>query len=365
MTLLLKLVLLVSAAVAALTLAIEDTDQSEKTGYAGGPEATPDKRPTPKPAFFSYLDQPLCNIARGVEALSLVPVAEACVVSTDPSSTQSYRYFIGPNGRVPLQVMVPPHPTPARRIIVALVGGPGGDAFHFSPPAEEPVSSFNSVYERLARSGDIVIFPAYAGTAERSFFPMSDLPLALRELRDLIRALRQGGGVPVAIHGISLGGYLSLKLTGEFHDIPFVLLNPLLGSPGEALAYTERQWTEAQIAAGYARRWLWKGEGQDTHPSEQAHVHYFTGFRRFFGSEMDEKAPDPLPAQSAPIVIIYSKHDERIGPGEVDRLRLHDCVRVLETGTRGHVILDREEKLIVVEALNSAFKNLHRPCGNR
>jgi hypothetical protein len=71
--------------------------------------------------------------------------------------------FAGPNGPMPLLILSGPERTFSGRIIVTLIGGPGGNVLEFPPDRNSPGNLF-PLFEGLVLGGDVVIIPAYAAT---------------------------------------------------------------------------------------------------------------------------------------------------------------------------------------------------------
>lgn len=277
-----------------------------------------------------------------------------CAVLDIRDLTVSTQRFDGPNGPLPLQVLSSPSHASPRRVIISVVGGPGGEAFEMPHDRDIP-GNLSLFFEELVRQGDVIVNPAYAGTAERSFYPDSDLPLALAELEALIADIRaRFPEAQLIVRGTSLGGYLAASLSNRMPDLTFILHSPLLSSPRDILAWMQANSVLPPEFAWVTRR-LWTRGGDGAATSREQEVRLLEAHRRFFGTHLDHRTTDFLNSSTANTTIIFSRNDARIGPDEIRRLRPRTTLRIVDTGAADHFLRTRRDHEAAVSALRRAF----------
>lgn len=265
--------------------------------------------------------------------------------------------FDGPNGRMPLLFLSGRERTFSGRIIVNLIGGPGGQVLELNAPARDTPGDLFPLFENLVGDGDVIVVPAYAGTRERSFYPGADLPRATREMEAFLRqTAARFSERRLILYGQSLGGGLAARLSPQFPDVPLVLHFPLLWQPRQVIAWTERNWeSPAPIRLGWVPRRIWPASGEGRPRDEM--VLLFDSLQRFFGDDLDSGTVDYLRRSRAPATIIYSRRDPRIGPAEIGRLPSRSGLRVIEVDVDGHVVRTAREHDATIAALDQAFRS--------
>ena len=240
-----------------------------------------------------------------------------CTVLLQPGFSVAVEHFEGPAGPVPLFIFRPRQRESIRRIVVRLVGGPGGDI------AAIVDSARGAQLARLAAAGTATVSFGYAGTRSRLVEGRDTIDLAADELVAYLRFLdRKFPGVPKIVLGESLGGYVASQAARRLQGIPLVLAAPPLATPRTLAEYFDRTVSDRQRAVEAKLVTVSTFEGGRIVPVEDRMVNTFQIGGAIFSDHLDVSVADLLPPERARCyTLIYGTADRVIGIAEVPALR--------------------------------------------